>query len=378
MLPFQNLSFWEKENYLNRVDFLIIGSGIVGLSTAIYLREKHPEKKILVVERGYLPTGASTKNAGFACIGSASELLDDLSHSSEKKVFETLEKRWKGLQNLRSLLGDDKIDYYSLGSHELFRAKEKSEYENCLNQLSYLNRQLEQITGLKENHAVARSVIRTSGFQGFQYALSNKAEGQINTGKMMSALVQFCYSKDISVLNGITVNSIDSKSVNTSYGNIAFDKLALCTNGLAAQFLPEENIEPVRAQVIVTSQISNLKVKGTFHFDKGYYYFRNIDNRVLFGGGRNLDFKAEETDELNTSDQIINHLSSILESQILPESAFTIDHQWAGTMGVGQEKSPVIKQIDTNFFCGVRLGGMGVAIGTLVGKELADLMDQTF
>ena len=148
-------------------------------------------------------------------------------------------------------------------------------------------------------------------------------------------------------------------------------------NGLAKQFLPRLNVSPARAQVIVTSPIANLKVKGIYHFDKGYYYFRNIGDRVLLGGGRNLDFKAEKTDELNTSDQIINHLSSLLETNILPHSAFTIDHQWAGTMGVGKGKSPIVKHIKNNTYCGVRLGGMGVAIGTIVGKDLSEIMLET-
>jgi hypothetical protein len=44
-------------------------------------------------------------------------------------------------------------------------------------------------------------------------------------------------------------------------------------------------------------------------------------------------------------------------------------------MGVGDKKKPIVKQISNHVFCGVRLGGMGIAIGSLVGKELADLVD---
>ena len=44
-------------------------------------------------------------------------------------------------------------------------------------------------------------------------------------------------------------------------------------------------------------------------------------------------------------------------------------------MGVGNQKTPIVKQLSDNVFCGVRLGGMGVAIGSLVGKELAALLD---
>ena len=94
MIPFNQLSYWEKDIYLDKVDYLVIGSGIVGLSTAIHLKKKFPQRKVLILERGYLPTGASTKNAGFACIGSASELLKDLETVSEAEVFDTVYKRW--------------------------------------------------------------------------------------------------------------------------------------------------------------------------------------------------------------------------------------------------------------------------------------------
>jgi len=67
-----NLSFWEKQTYLNNIDLIVIGSGIVGLSAAISYKEKHKKAKVIVLEKGVLPCGASTKNAGFACFGSVS------------------------------------------------------------------------------------------------------------------------------------------------------------------------------------------------------------------------------------------------------------------------------------------------------------------
>ena len=63
------LSYWEKQSLL-QYDHIVLGSGIVGLSAAISLKERQPQARVLVLERALLPTGASTKNAGFACIGS--------------------------------------------------------------------------------------------------------------------------------------------------------------------------------------------------------------------------------------------------------------------------------------------------------------------
>ena len=41
-------------------------------------------------------------------------------------------------------------------------------------------------------------------------------------------------------------------------------------------------------------------------------------------------------------------------------------------MGVGSEKKPIIKLVNPNVLAAVRMGGMGVAIGSLVGQEAAD------
>ena len=127
--------------------------------------------------------------------------------------------------------------------------------------------------------------------------------------------------------------------------------------------------------MIITNPIPNLKINGTFHYNQGYYYFRNIDNRILFGGGRNLNFEEETTTDMGTSSLIQTQLRKLLNDIILPGQAVEIEHSWSGIMGVGSSKKPIIKQHSENVFCGVRLGGMGVAIGTLVGKELASLIN---
>ena len=89
-----NFSYWELKNWFTDIDYTVVGSGIVGLNCALALREKFPESKILILEKGILPQGASTKNAGFACFGSISEIIDDLKSHSEEEVTQLISKRW--------------------------------------------------------------------------------------------------------------------------------------------------------------------------------------------------------------------------------------------------------------------------------------------
>src|SRR5690606_15287540 len=167
MINLQNLSYWEKETFVQNSDYLIIGSGIVGLSTAIYLKKREKGKKVTVLERGFLPTGASTKNAGFSCIGSPSELLDDLKKNTPDKVFEIVDKRWRGLLNLNELLGTRNIGYESLGSHELFRPTGNKVYQMCMDHLDYFNKELSIITGKPLVFSPANKICDDYGFKGF-------------------------------------------------------------------------------------------------------------------------------------------------------------------------------------------------------------------
>ncbi|MBT8205103.1 MAG: FAD-dependent oxidoreductase, partial [Eudoraea sp.] len=99
----------------------------------------------------------------------------------------------------------------------------------------------------------------------------------------------------------------------------------------------------------------------------------DIDNRILLGGGRNLDFKTEETEQFGQTNLVQQRLEQLLREVILPGKEISIASRWSGIMGVGAQKKPIVKALSNQVYCGVRLGGMGIAIGSMVGKELADL-----
>lgn len=379
MLKNNQWSYWERVQFMHEIDFIVVGAGIVGYSTALRLRELHPTAKIIILERGNLPSGASSKNAGFACFGSASEIYDDIQEVGEEIVWETVKLRWKGLQALRKHIGDDGLKLQIHGSWDLFTSDEMETFNAVRPYLDHFNTQLEKITGETAVFSVDETIQERFGFEKIESSFKNRLEGQIDTGAMNQAFYQKVISKDIRVLFGCEVLSMtdddNSALLETNIGQFSAKKVAICTNGFAKQLL-DEDVHPARAQVLITKPIPDLKIEGTFHYQKGYYYFRNIDDRILFGGGRNLDFLGETTTEMHTSEMIMNSLQEILKTVILPDTAYEIDHSWAGIMGVGTTKKPIIKQISPSVACGIRLGGMGVAIGSLVGRELAELITQ--
>ncbi len=369
-----NLSYWEYQTWLSNIDYAVVGSGIVGLNAALYLKNRFPAARILILERGFLPNGASTKNAGFACFGSISEILDDLNSHSETEIVDLVQKRVDGLQLLRNNLGDEAIDYQAWGGYELFVPRDLELFEQCVSKINDINKLLDPVF----NKPVFSTRKNSFGFRNIQEPLIfSQFEGQINTGKMMDALLEKVHNAGISILNNITVKEFSEKNnsveVRTDHFQFSTNKLLITTNGFAST-LGISEVKPARAQVLITKPIKNLHLKGTFHLDKGYYYFRNIHDRILLGGGRNLDPKTEETSIMEQTELVQNKLEELLKSTILPNTKFEIDQRWSGIMGVGNQKKPILKRVSENVVCGVRLGGMGVAIGSLVGRELAEMV----
>ncbi|EGC32319.1 hypothetical protein DICPUDRAFT_81838 [Dictyostelium purpureum] len=384
----QNTSYWEKS--LLSYDYLVIGSGIVGLSTSISIKEKSPNSSVLVLEREVIPTGASGKNAGFSCIGSLTEVLDDLKTMSEKDVVSLVETRYKGLQLLRKRLGDHNIDYKQNGSYELIDPKSDfaKDKKALLKHIEEINDLLKPV--LKGDAFSLCSEEETASFKFSpkicKYLIKNNFEGEIDTGKMLRHYTDLAISWGVHIKTGCKVmeykddgvGSVSVKVFNHTLGQpIEFigKKLAICTNAFTKELVKDIDVVPGRGQVIITNPIPNLHLQGIYHFDEGYYYFREKDGCILFGGGRNLDFEGERTTEFKSNKKILKKLDELLK-EIIPGVPYTIQQNWSGIMAFSstKDKKPIINQHSKNVYLGVRMGGMGVAIGSVVGKILSDMM----
>ena len=140
-----NLSYWERTSFLQNYDYTIVGAGIVGLFTAIEIMKRNANAKVLVLERSSIPDGASTKNAGFACFGSISEIIEHRNKTTEQEFKNLLNKRVAGLKKMREELGDKNINYIPSGGYEIFSPKDKLIFQECNSSLKDINSALENI-----------------------------------------------------------------------------------------------------------------------------------------------------------------------------------------------------------------------------------------
>ncbi|MDB5796846.1 MAG: glycine/D-amino acid oxidase, deaminating [Paucimonas sp.] len=367
-------SFWEQDA-IAQAHCVVVGAGLVGLQTALALRARLARGRIVVLERGVLPAGASSRNAGFACFGSLTEILSDIDAHGVEATLDLVERRWRGISLLREQIGDAAMEYQVLGGHELIR---QAEYP--------------ALARLEEANALLRPLFKETVFSLDQRGLAhagfgrdvsalvrNPFEGQLHSGLAMQALRSLAVRNDIDVINGAAVERIvqDGHGVDLLLaGGIRFraQAVAVCTNALIPALLPELDIVPGRGQIIVTEPVLELPWRGCFHLEQGYYYFRNIGDRVLLGGGRNIDFAAEASTELALTQPVQAALERMLAETILPGRPIRIASRWAGVMGFTADKQPLVKRCGEHVVAGFGCNGMGVALSPLVATETARLL----
>ena len=367
----QSWSHWEKAAYQHN-DIVIVGAGIVGLFTAYYISEKFPNRQITVLDRHSLAAGASTKNAGFACFGSVTEIEDDLRVMDHSELIHLIAMRWNGLQRLLSVVKRENIDFGQHGGIELF--DNKDQFDDSVKNLDQYNDMVEQATGLKGCFSVEEKCYSEKLHKEFIF---NQYEGQLNPYKLISFLRGLLVKKQVRFVQGLNVEEWTENgniSIHLSNGETMFaDQLIIATNAFTKKLYPEVDLTPYRNQVLITEPINNLPYKGCFHYNKGYTYFRNVGNRLLIGGFRDIDMLTEQTVSFGLTNKIQEALVDFASSRL--GLKFKVSHRWSGILASGPVKSAITKELSNNVFLGVRLGGMGVAIGSEVAYKISSLID---
>ena len=356
------ISFWEKELYNRVYDVIVVGAGLTGISAAYFYKKERPSASVLVIDRDFYPIGASTRNAGFACIGTIGEHLADLEIDTETQLKERIKNRYNGLSLLRQTLGDDAIDYQHTGGWEVFMDKE--EFLKSKNEIDRFNTWMLELTGETKLYKVGT-------YLGIP-AIFNRHEGMLHPGKMIKKLYELALKCGIEVRWNTPIKNVCGKKgeIETESGiKIKADHVVITTNAFTKKLLPKIDIKPGRGYVFVTKKIPLLQWKGTFHYNKGYVYFRNVGaQRMLVGGGRNIDNVVEETFDFGVNPTIKEYLINVANEILQLPKGWSIEQEWSGIMGFTDSKKPIVRQVSQKCTVVAGLSGMGVALGMQLGK----------
>jgi len=375
-------SYWQKNYFAAPSDVTVIGAGINGLLAASFLKKNDPSLRVAVFEKGILPDGATLRNAGFACFGSVTELMEDAEQNGLEPVLKLLKSRYDGLRILREWCGDAAIGYEACGGFEFFARDEKETLEKVKEAIPRWNRDIEDYCGLRNTFADSTPKAADMELGACLGLIENPYEGAVNSAMLIRTLWQKAVSLGVEVYTNFELDQYETTGSGfmlrfVNGHKVPTRRLLFCTNGYLRYLPGLSDLRPARGQVLVTEPIPGLKLKGTFHHHFGYNYFREIDGRILLGGGRFLDKEGETDAGHLLNEKIQDYLEGLLGSMILPGRDIRIDMRWAGIMAVGESKSPIVKKLEENLYFAGRMGGMGVALGAHSATEITALIKES-
>ncbi len=362
-----NSSFWEKKILDQPFDVIIFGAGIVGLSSAYFYKRQNPNDRVLVLEKGRIPEGASTRNAGFACFGSVTELMADRQKETEENIKKRILRRYQGLQLLRETLGDQQIGYEPCGGYEIFLDYRK--FEEAESYIPLFNDWFWELTG-------ERGAFDQMLFNGHD-AIYSRLEGALHPGKLIHALIKKVQLAGVDIRwNSKVIETGDPGNVKLETGQVLeCNQILIACNGFAGNLIDKVDIEPARGLVLVSEPWPENPWRSIFHYDRGFTYFRNIGDRLLLGGGRNAAVSEENTDHFGANEKVKQYLLKFASENLGFPDHLSFEYEWSGIMGFTSTKTPMIKRLDRNRVIAGGLSGMGIAIGMDVAREAVGIIE---
>jgi glycine/D-amino acid oxidase-like deaminating enzyme len=370
-------SIWEQETWLAPCDLAIVGGGLLGMWTAIELKSKWPSARITLLERSTLPAGASTRNAGFACFGSPSELWADYQSHGLDAMIQTVMMRYHGIHKMRRMLGDEAISFEPCGGYECFLEWNTMWVER----IAQINQWLSEAMATDHVFTHAHHKIASMGMRGFEGMVQTSAEGAIHPGRLVARLQGLLQELGVQLLYGAEVKEWSNTGagwrVHTTSGTVDCGQILITANAFIPGLVQAPSVRPARGQVLVTKPLPGLRLRGTFHFDEGFYYWRHLgEHSLLLGGARNAAFEEEETTAMQTTatvqkklEEFLNrHFADYFDAVNTPE---LIEMRWAGIMGMSGKKEPELKQTEPGVWAALSCNGMGVAMTPVFAEWVA-------
>jgi glycine/D-amino acid oxidase-like deaminating enzyme len=362
----------------DKVDVVVVGGGLTGLSAAIHIRRKGAS--VAVLERATMAFGASGRNGGMATTGLTTGFLGAV----KKFGLERAKKWWFDFNDaitlIETLVNEEKIDCDFSRPGKLNLAYKPKHYESY----ARLHDVLEKELGLDTLLIPKEKIHSEIGSDYYHGGIADPRGAGLHVGKFTLGLARVADGLGAQLRENANVKSIKKQAdgtfaVTTNRGVVIAKNVAVCTDGYtggATRWL-QRRIIPVGSFIIGTEPLPQalcdelLPTRRMASDSKEIiFYFRiSPDNRMLFGGRARFALSGPESD-LKSCGMLLKGMH-----EVFPQLDKTrIDYAWGGEVGLTWDRLPHAGQRNGVWYS-IGYNGHGVQMATYMGKVLAEMLD---
>lgn len=348
-----------------RASVVVIGGGVIGLSTAYHLAAAGVEDVVLI-ERDALGAGSTCKAAG----GVRALFSDEINIRLGLRSLEAFERFGTDF--------DQEIDLRQVGYLFLIDDEEHErafahavEIQNSLGVAS-------RMIGIEE----AKKLSPLIDITGLRSALWSPRDGHCTPESVVLGYARAARRLGVQLITGCEATDVITEGgqitqVRTNRGSIATSSV-VCAAGAWSRAVGEWAgvdlpIDPLRRQIVVTEPVDGLDPATPFTIDfSTSFYFHREGHGLLLG-------MSEETDswgfDLSRSSEWLETLAGVMERRLPGLGEVGLQSGWAGLYEMTPDHNAVIGEAPevSRFLYATGFSGHGFLMGPAVGEVMRDL-----
>ncbi len=356
-------------------DYLIIGAGYTGLSTARKLSEIDGSKKIIIIDAQLAGEGGSGRNSGYLV---DTTLNDGFTSNKDIEIYKNKVKIYEiGIKTVKKYIKEHQVDCdwnecgkYFASSKIEDEIKAKL-FSNLLNSLNY------------KNKIIYKDELKDKlGTSFYNIGVYTPGGILLNPGKLIRSMVD-TLPENVDLLENTQLlnwkKNNDKIICDFKNNKIETKKIIFCTNG----FLSSSNIKKNYSfPITLTASMTRSLTDSEFELigspkEWGVLPIRPMgatirltkDKRILI---RNTA-EYRSPNSMNSKDlynNILTHKTGIKKRfPNLPDNL--IEYSWSGIVCRSGNGSQIFEKIENNIFVAGCYNGSGIGVGTLFGEQIA-------
>jgi glycine/D-amino acid oxidase-like deaminating enzyme len=363
-----------------KVDVIVAGSGVTGLSAARVLAKRGA--KVAVLEAETLGFGASSRNGGMVLTGMKLPVPTMIARYGRERVQRMYAASLAAIDCVEQIVAEENIDCNFSRCGHLEVACKQAHFNEYAEAAELVAREFGHDLRVLPKSGLAEEI----GSEIYYGGLVDELSAGLNPARYVAGLARAACKSGAALFDRCPLKKISRESssgehrfrVQTARGSLLAKNVFLATGAYTGSATPalRKKIIPIGSYIIATEVLSeelahNLSPRNRMIYDSKhflFYYRLTPDRRMLFGG--RAAFFPENADTVRRSAEILRRGMISVYPQLREAR---VEFVWGGTLDFAFDMMPHTGQIDGIHYA-VGYAGHGMAIGTFLGTKIGAVL----